>query len=148
MSDRDELLARLFHDTYEKLAPTFGYETREDTKQFDPTSPNGKLMIAVAGVINDTYTAHQVEDSKEPWIIRLGPVRGSFKSIRIVGEKPVKDFLKSQVAKAEREARIDERQSVQDKLHGLTITPENSHLFDVLSTDNHNRLKELKTRRG
>jgi Mg2+ and Co2+ transporter CorA len=43
----DEQHARLFHDTYERLAPSFGYETRNDTKQFDPTTPNGKLMIAV-----------------------------------------------------------------------------------------------------
>jgi hypothetical protein len=40
-------VARLFHDTYERLAPEFGYETRPDTKDFDPESPNGKLMIAV-----------------------------------------------------------------------------------------------------
>lgn len=40
-------LARLFHDTYERLAPAYGYETRPDTKQFDPHSPNGRLMCAV-----------------------------------------------------------------------------------------------------
>jgi len=40
-------LAKQFHDTYEKLAPLFGYETRADTKAFDPNSPNGKLMTAV-----------------------------------------------------------------------------------------------------
>lgn len=39
--------AREFHDTYERLAPSFGYETRPDTKAFDPESPNGQLMIAV-----------------------------------------------------------------------------------------------------
>lgn len=33
-----------FHYMYEKLAPEFGYETREDTKKFDFNSPNGKLM--------------------------------------------------------------------------------------------------------
>lgn len=33
-----------FHYMYEKLAPVFGYETREDTKKFDFNSPNGKLM--------------------------------------------------------------------------------------------------------
>lgn len=42
-----EALARRFHDLYEKLAPNFGYVTREDTRAFDPTTPNGKLMIAV-----------------------------------------------------------------------------------------------------
>ena len=40
-------LAVLFHNTYERLAPSFGYETRLDTKLFDTTTPNGKLMIAV-----------------------------------------------------------------------------------------------------
>lgn len=43
----EEQLARKFHDTYEKLAPDFGYETRPDTKQFDPTTANGRLMVAV-----------------------------------------------------------------------------------------------------
>jgi hypothetical protein len=42
-----EWLARWFHDTYERLAPEFGYTTREETRQFDPKAPNGKLMIAV-----------------------------------------------------------------------------------------------------
>lgn len=46
-----EELARKFHETYEQLAPQFGYATREDTKQFDASSPNGKLMIAVCAVI-------------------------------------------------------------------------------------------------
>lgn len=40
-------LVQSFHDTYESLAPQFGYETRPDTKSFDASSPNGKLMIAV-----------------------------------------------------------------------------------------------------
>lgn len=40
-------LATRFHETYERLAPSFGYETRQDTKEFDPESPNGRLMVAV-----------------------------------------------------------------------------------------------------
>ncbi len=40
-------LAILFHNTYENLAPNFGYETRLDTKSFETTTPNGMLMIAV-----------------------------------------------------------------------------------------------------
>ena len=42
-----EELAGKFHETYERLAPSFGYETRKETRAFDPDSPNGKLMIAV-----------------------------------------------------------------------------------------------------
>ena len=44
-------LAELFHETYELLAPDYGYETRQETRVFDPNSPNGKLMIAVSDVI-------------------------------------------------------------------------------------------------
>ena len=48
-----ELLATLFHNYYEELAPIFGYETRIETRQFDPSTPNGRLMIAVCGKVLD-----------------------------------------------------------------------------------------------
>jgi len=38
---------REFHYLYEETAPMFGYETRKETKEFDPTSPNGRLMAYV-----------------------------------------------------------------------------------------------------
>lgn len=41
------LMAKRFHETYERLAPSYGYETRRDTKVFDPGSANGRLMAAV-----------------------------------------------------------------------------------------------------
>ena len=44
-------MARMFHDLYERLAPSFGYETREDTKAFDPQSKNGRLMVEVCGQV-------------------------------------------------------------------------------------------------
>jgi hypothetical protein len=47
-------VARLFHETYERLAPDFGYETRQDTRQFDPESANGRLMIAVCASLIGT----------------------------------------------------------------------------------------------
>lgn len=40
-------VAEKFHKAYERLAPSFGYETRKETRRFDPESNNGKLMIAV-----------------------------------------------------------------------------------------------------
>ena len=40
-----------FHDTYEKLASEYTYETREDTKVFDINSNNGKLMYATVNEI-------------------------------------------------------------------------------------------------
>ncbi len=40
-------LAIKFHDTYERLAPEYGYVTREETRIFDPESQNGRLMVAV-----------------------------------------------------------------------------------------------------
>lgn len=49
------LTAKHFNDLYERLAPTYGYTTREDTKDFDPESPNGKLMTEVC----NTFLANQ-----------------------------------------------------------------------------------------
>lgn len=40
-------LAKFCHDAYERLAPQYGYETRQDTRTFDHESPNGRLMAAV-----------------------------------------------------------------------------------------------------
>ena len=54
MADLAVLMAEKFHEKYERLAPLFGYETRDETKLFDPESPNGKLMIAVCSeIINE-----------------------------------------------------------------------------------------------
>jgi hypothetical protein len=39
-------LAVMFHQIYERLALEFNYKTNPDTRLFDPSSPNGRLMIA------------------------------------------------------------------------------------------------------
>lgn len=44
-------ITKEFHDTYEKLASEYTYETREDTKVFDINSNNGKLMYATINEI-------------------------------------------------------------------------------------------------
>ena len=50
-----EQLAREFHETYEHLAPQFGYTPRPETskpwEEIPDDSPNKRLMIAVAGEI-------------------------------------------------------------------------------------------------
>jgi len=50
-----EQLARLFHETYERLAPEYGYETRPETaipwEQIPDDNRNKRLMIAVAGEV-------------------------------------------------------------------------------------------------
>ncbi len=45
-----EQLARLFHTTYERLAPAYGYETRRASAvPWDEVpAPNKALMVAVA----------------------------------------------------------------------------------------------------
>jgi hypothetical protein len=40
-------MAQFFHESYERLAPRFNYETRPGTKEFKPNSRNGLLMQAV-----------------------------------------------------------------------------------------------------
>lgn len=46
-------IAKQFHEAYERLAPEFGYETRVDTRVFDPDSQNGRLMTAVCQEVGD-----------------------------------------------------------------------------------------------
>jgi ribosomal protein L37E len=48
-----ETIAELFHTTYERLAPAFGYETRRESAVSWQQVPeaNKRLMIAVAGEV-------------------------------------------------------------------------------------------------
>jgi hypothetical protein len=48
-----ELLARTFHESYEQLAPSFGYDTRDDSRQPWEQVPeqNRKLMVATAEAV-------------------------------------------------------------------------------------------------
>jgi len=59
-------LARRFHDTYERLAPQFGYETRPDTKVYDPETPNGRLMAAVCAEVMADFTEQLREIAEMP----------------------------------------------------------------------------------
>lgn len=70
MSDErvsEETLARRFHEIYERLAPQFGYKTRTETRQFDPTSSNGKLMIAVCAELLTADLAALRETKPVAW---------------------------------------------------------------------------------
>jgi len=51
------VLAKRFHDLYERLAPYYGYETRKETRVFNPNSKNGRLMIAVCATIQNAPEA-------------------------------------------------------------------------------------------
>lgn len=68
-------LAVLFHDTYERLAPSFGYKTRKATQKFKATTPNGKLMIAVATEILAAQPKPKPEkptdESFEQWFFKM-----------------------------------------------------------------------------
>lgn len=50
-----EIIARAFHEAYERLAPTFSYETRNASRKpwADVPSNNKELMIAVAQELMD-----------------------------------------------------------------------------------------------
>jgi hypothetical protein len=50
-----EALARFFHQTYEELAPSFGYETRKDSAKpwAEVPEKNRRLMIAVCSRVID-----------------------------------------------------------------------------------------------
>jgi hypothetical protein len=48
-----ELLARCFHESYERLAPSFDYDTREDSRTAWEQVPeqNRRLMVATAEAV-------------------------------------------------------------------------------------------------
>src|SRR5690606_31714952 len=54
-----EELARLFHETYERLAPEHGYQTRpESAKPWEQVpEQNRRLMVAVCGIVLDALTS-------------------------------------------------------------------------------------------
>jgi hypothetical protein len=54
-------LATVFHSIYERRAPEFGYETRQETRSFDTESANGRLMIAVCGEIQAMWKYQKIE---------------------------------------------------------------------------------------
>ena len=56
---REEDVARLFHEAYERLAPSFGYETRKASAVpwEDVPEPNRSLMVAVAGAVRAALAA-------------------------------------------------------------------------------------------
>ena len=67
-----EQLAQAFHETYERLAPSFGYHTRpESAVPWDQVpEANRQLMIAVCQELLDTYcaaTASQSHDAREQY---------------------------------------------------------------------------------
>ncbi len=57
-SSPGETLARMFHEKYERLAPEFGYKTREASAVpwDDVPEQNKALMVAVATEILDEIT--------------------------------------------------------------------------------------------
>jgi len=63
-------LAEKFHSLYEMYAPDYGYETREDTKVFNPKSPNGQLMLYVCEKILMGYDIIETKGIKSLEIIR------------------------------------------------------------------------------
>lgn len=62
-----EFMARMFHEKYEKLAPSFGYKTRKATAKswFGIPDNNKKLMIAVAQEILIMQKRQTEEDCVE-----------------------------------------------------------------------------------
>jgi hypothetical protein len=65
----DEEVARLFHETYERLAPSFGYETNKHTRTFFPLSTNGQLMIATCGIVRRAIEQAAVAAERERLLV-------------------------------------------------------------------------------
>ncbi len=62
--DDSEAVARLFHETYERLAPEYGYTTRPVSAVAweDVPENNRRLMIATCAVVGDYIKDNEVKD--------------------------------------------------------------------------------------
>ena len=63
LSSVPEDLAKLFHETYERLAPNFSYHTRKASAvPWDDVPPNNKgLMVAVAKEVQEQFINQQIK---------------------------------------------------------------------------------------
>lgn len=71
----DEQIAQAFHEAYERLAPSFGYATREASAKpwADVPANNRALMTAVAGEVRALLVGGQAEPSDAEWGVRQQP---------------------------------------------------------------------------
>ena len=63
-----ESVAKLFHETYERLAPVYNHETRQETRRPWEEVPerNKRLMIAVAAEVLATLFAPDAPPIEAP----------------------------------------------------------------------------------
>ena len=65
LSHSDEDIARYFHEEYERLAPRFGYETREESRVPWEDVPNRDLMIATTTDVRLRMVAKATKAARE-----------------------------------------------------------------------------------
>ncbi len=114
----DEALAQRFHETYERLAPSFGYETREASAKPWAEVPerNRALMIAVCSEIRDNALAEVARLREELAMARASeraalaaeagrqtPIIAGWDQLQreLVGLRAHRDALVTQLAQAE-----------------------------------------------
>lgn len=83
-------ITKKFHDTYEKLASEYTYETREDTKVFDINSNNGKLMYAT---VNEIVSPILKENKKQKEVIDKLNDLLSDEFLEVIGRDTLLDIL-------------------------------------------------------
>ena len=94
---KPEIMAKRFHEAYERLAPLFGYVTNESTRIFNPESTNGKLMIAVCTELFPLTAAfaEYEKDAQRYAELKLEPVGGAhLLSLLAAGKGTEKSFDK------------------------------------------------------
>ena len=92
-----ESLTRQFHELYEELAPQFSYTTREDTRTFHPSSPNGRLMAAVCERLFARRARLLTDAEVEELATRVMCARGTYAHLSSTPQmyvRAIRDFLK------------------------------------------------------
>lgn len=126
MEEELKELVLQFHNTYEELAPKFGYETRKDTREFDFNSNNGKLMYAT------------IEKVVKPILNRLEQLEQENKEL-----KEAKKSMREKLHNAHRAWVKWERKAIQAKQVFEQKKTECKQLTKVLGEKNR-KIKELE----
>ena len=97
MNDEIKKYTEMFHNTYEMLAPKYGYETRGDTKQLDFDSPNGKLMYAtiekiVCPILEENQQLREELQQKEDIINKIKEFVCDYKKQWVLNDDVVDDM--------------------------------------------------------
>jgi hypothetical protein len=131
-------LALRFHELYEQRAPDFGYETRKETRRFDPESQNGKLMISVCSTIAEEVKEKWTAFSEADAVLRIGKSNYHFPLSCYSDVREIVARHNASVLSAPTDEEVTDVETIRDAVAGLY------EMAGVLDISNKRRAIQLR----